>query len=114
MLLQERSTPAPSGGAYAGRRQRSIRIGNATVTPGHVATGDREGVTFVPPQPGTILDAADPTHVHDEWTRNKFDQGPGTKYKSSDIYSSPRDHALRQEYNAYLKKRLEEIRAGKK
>jgi len=36
------------------------------------------------------------------------------KYVSSDIYSSPRDPALRQEYNDYLKKRLEELRAGQK
>ena len=47
------------------------------------------------------------THVHDEWTRKKFDEG---KYKSSEIYGSPRDPALRQEYQDYLKKRLEEIR----
>ena len=38
----------------------------------------------------------------------------GDKYKSSEIYSSPRDQALREEYNEYLKKRLEEIKAGKK
>ena len=89
-----------------------IRIGNATVMPGDIAIGDREGVTFVPPQSlERIVDAADTTHIHDEWTRKKFDEG---KYKSSEIYSSPRDQALRDEYAAYLKKRLEEIRAGKK
>jgi len=44
-------------------------------------------------------------------TRKKFDEG---KYKSSDIYSSPRDPALKQEYQEYLKKRLEELEpAGK-
>ena len=42
-----------------------------------------------------------------EWTRKKFDEG---KYKSSDIYSTPRDPALKKEYDEYLKKRLEEIR----
>jgi hypothetical protein len=37
-----------------------------------------------------------------------FDTG---KYKSSEIYSSPSDPALRTQYQEYLKKRLEEIRA---
>ena len=53
------------------------------------------------------MDAADTTHIHDEWTRKKFDEG---KYKSSEIYGSPRDPALRKEYQEYLKKRLAEIR----
>ena len=54
-----------------------------------------------------ILDAADTTHIHDEWTRKKFDEG---KYKSSEIYGSPRDPALLKEYKEYLAKRLKEIR----
>jgi regulator of RNase E activity RraA len=84
-----------------------IRIGNVTVMPGDVAVGDREGVTFIPPQAlADILDRADNTHVHDEWTRKKFDEG---KYKSSEIYGSPKDPALQKEYAEYLKKRLEEI-----
>ena len=54
-----------------------------------------------------VVDNADVIHVHDEWTRKKFDEG---KYKSSEIYGSPRDPALKKEYDEYLKKRLEEIR----
>ena len=54
-----------------------------------------------------VVDNADSVHIHDEWTRKKFDEG---KYKSSEIYGSPRDPALRKEYQEYLKKRLEEIR----
>ena len=54
-----------------------------------------------------MLDRADVTHIHDEWTKWKFDEG---KYKSSEIYGSPRDPALKKEYEEYLKKRLEEIR----
>jgi hypothetical protein len=54
-----------------------------------------------------ILDKADVTHIHDEWTRKKFDEG---KYKSSEIYGSPRDPELKKEYDEYLKKRLAEIR----
>jgi regulator of RNase E activity RraA len=104
--------PSAIGGATLAAVNVPIRIGNVTVMPGDIAIGDREGVTFVPPQSlERIVDAADTTHIHDEWTRKKFDEG---KYKSSEIYSSPRDQALRDEYNAYLQKRLAEIRAGKK
>jgi regulator of RNase E activity RraA len=86
-----------------------VRIGNATVMPGDLVLGDREGVYFIPPQlVQAVLDKADETHVHDEWTRLKFDEG---KHKSSDIYSSPRDPELKKEYDEYLKKRLAEIRA---
>lgn len=85
-----------------------VRIGNVTVMPGDLVVGDREGISFIPPQLAQqILDAADTTHIHDEWTRKKFDEG---KYKSSEIYGSPRDPELRKEYQEYLKKRLEEIR----
>jgi regulator of RNase E activity RraA len=85
-----------------------VRIGNATVMPGDMVFGDPEGVYFVPPHlVKQIVDNADEVHVHDEWTRKKFDEG---KYKSSDIYGSPKDPALKQEYEEYRKKRLEEIR----
>ncbi|MEO8371897.1 MAG: dimethylmenaquinone methyltransferase [Candidatus Solibacter sp.] len=85
-----------------------IRVGNVTVMPRDLVVGDREGVYFIPPQfAQEIMDKADEVHVHDEWTRKKFDEG---KYKSSDIYSSPRDPELKKEYQEYLKKRLEELR----
>jgi regulator of RNase E activity RraA len=85
-----------------------IRIGNATVMPGDLVVGDREGVYFVPPQfVQEVLDRADEVHIHDEWTKKKFAEG---KYKSSEIYSTPSDPKLRQEYQQYLKKRLEELR----
>ena len=85
-----------------------IHIGNAIVMPGDLVVGDREGVYFVPPQfVQEVLDRADETHIHDEWTKKKFAEG---KYKSSEIYSTPTDPKLRQEYQEYLKKRLEELR----
>ena len=85
-----------------------VRIGNATVLPGDLVFGDAEGVYFVPPHlVQQIVDKADEVHIHDEWTRKKFDEG---KYKSSEIYGSPRDPALRKEYEEYLKRRLAEIR----
>jgi 4-hydroxy-4-methyl-2-oxoglutarate aldolase len=86
-----------------------IRIGDATVNPGDLVFGDREGVYFVPPSlVETILDQADVTHIHDEWTKKKFDEG---KYKSQEIYGSPTDPALKKEYEDYLAKRLAEIKA---
>ena len=86
-----------------------IKIGNATVMPGDMVVGDREGVYFVPPSLAQqVVDNADTLHIHDEWTRMKFDEG---KYKSSEIYGSPKDPALQQEYKEYLKKRLDEIHA---
>ena len=85
-----------------------IRIGQVTVMPGDLVMGDREGLYFIPPQLAQrVMDNADILHIHDEWTRKKFDEG---KYKSSDIYGSPHDPALKKEYEGYLKKRLEEIR----
>ena len=85
-----------------------VRIGNVTVMPGDMVVGDPEGVYFVPPHlVQGMVDNADVIHIHDEWTRKKFDEG---KYKSSDIYNRPRDPALQKEYDEYLKKRLEEIR----
>jgi regulator of RNase E activity RraA len=88
-----------------------IRIGNVTVMPGDLVMGDKEGVSFIPPSLAEgILDRADTLHIHDEWTRKKFDEG---KYKSSEIYSSPKDPALLKEYQEYLAKRLAEIKASR-
>jgi 4-hydroxy-4-methyl-2-oxoglutarate aldolase len=84
-----------------------VRVGGVTVMPGDLAVGDREGVYFIPPQfVKEVLDRADEIHVHDEWTKKKFDEG---KYKSSEIYGSPTDPKLKQEYQDYLKRRLDEI-----
>lgn len=81
-----------------------VRIGNATVMPGDVVFGDREGIYFIPPNLlKKVLDRADETHIHDEWTKMKLLTG---KYKSSEIYPSPSDPALKKEYAEYLKKRL--------
>jgi 4-hydroxy-4-methyl-2-oxoglutarate aldolase len=81
-----------------------VRIGNATVMPGDVVFGDREGVNFIPPNLiQGLVDAARITHIHDKWTQKKFDE---LKYKSSEIYSRPSDAALLKEYEEYLKQEL--------
>ncbi len=99
--------PTPIGNVMLTGINVPIRIGNVTVMPGDLVIGDREGVYFVPPQfVQEVLDKADETHIHDEWTKKKFAEG---KYKSSEIYGSPSDPKLKQEYEEYLKKRLDEI-----
>lgn len=100
--------PTPIGNVMLTGINVPVRIGGVTVMPGDMVFGDKEGVYFIPPQfVKEVVDNADEVHVHDEWTKKKFDEG---KYKSSEIYGSPRDPALKKEYQEYLKKRLEEIR----
>ena len=99
--------PTPIGNVMLTGINIPMRIGDVTVMPGDLAVGDREGVYFIPPQfVKEVLDRADIIHIHDEWTKKKFDEG---KYKSSEIYGSPTDPKLQQEYKDYLKRRLEEI-----
>jgi 4-hydroxy-4-methyl-2-oxoglutarate aldolase len=81
-----------------------IRIGSATVMPGDVVFGDREGVYFIPPHlVEKVVQQADITQIHDEWTKAKFKTG---KYKASELYPSPADPALKKEFEEYLKKRM--------
>jgi regulator of RNase E activity RraA len=78
-----------------------VVIGKVTVMPGDVVFGDSEGVYFIPPQlVKQVVDEADTIHIHDEWTKKKFDTD---KYKSTDIYPSPHDAELKKEYQEYLK-----------
>lgn len=82
-----------------------VRIGDATVVPGDVVFGDRTGVYFIPPQlVEEIVKRAEITRIHDVWTKEKFQTG---KYKSSELYSTPRDPELRKEYEEYKKQQLE-------
>jgi regulator of RNase E activity RraA len=81
-----------------------IRVGSATVMPGDLVFGDREGVYFIPPQlVELILKQAETTQSRDEWTKAKFQTG---KYKASELYPSPKDPGLKKEFDEYLKKRL--------
>ncbi len=99
--------PTPIGNVMLTGINIPIRIGGVTVMPGDLAVGDREGIYFIPPQlVKEVLDRADEIHIHDEWTKKKFAEG---KYKSSEIYSSPSDPKLKQEYQDYLKKKLDEL-----
>ena len=104
-------TPTWFGGSTLYGYNVPVRMGNVVVLPGDLAIGDREGVSFVPPSLAEhILDKADETHIHDEWTKMKFDQG---KYKSTEIYPSPRGEDTRKEYQEFLKKKLDELKAAR-
>ncbi len=85
-----------------------VKIGEAVVLPGDVVLGDSEGVIFIPPHlVKEICDAADLTHVHDDWTIKKFLTG---KYKASELYGGPGlPPDLQKEYDAYVKQRMAEI-----
>jgi 4-hydroxy-4-methyl-2-oxoglutarate aldolase len=88
-----------------------IRIGDATVMPGDAVFGDRTGVFFIPPQlVQQVIEQAETTQARDEWSIKMFDTG---KYKSSEIYGTPRDPALRKEREEYIKQRLEQKRMKK-
>lgn len=84
-----------------------VRIGQATVMPGDLVFADRGGIYFVPPQfIEEILDRADETHIHDEWTKAKLATG---KWKSSDLYPRPKDPAMQKEYDEYLAEQLKKM-----
>lgn len=85
-----------------------IRIGGATVMPGDIVVGDREGLTFVPPH--VVQEAAERakiTELHDIWTKNKLSTG---KWTASELYPRPSDPELVKEYEEWLAK--EKKKAG--
>jgi 4-hydroxy-4-methyl-2-oxoglutarate aldolase len=108
-----RSTdPTPIGNVMLTGINIPVRIGGVTVMPGDLVFGDREGVYFIPPHlVEPVVDNADVIHIHDEWTRKKFDEG---KYKSVEIYGSPSDPALKKEYQEYLQRKLEELKRSRR
>jgi len=84
-----------------------VRIGGATVMPGDVVLGDREGVTFIPPAlVQKIVDNAVEIRIHDEWTKMKLKTG---KYKSHEIYPRPQAPELIREYEEYRRQRYQEL-----
>ncbi len=99
--------PTPIGQVMLTGINVPIRIGNATVMPGDVVFGDREGVYFVPPHlVEQIVKNADEIHIHDEWTQMMIKTG---KYKSSEIYPTPRDPELKRQYEEFKKKKMSEL-----
>jgi 4-hydroxy-4-methyl-2-oxoglutarate aldolase len=88
-----------------------VKVGNAIVMPGDVVLGDSEGVIFIPPHlVQEIVEAAELTHIHDEWTKEKFLTG---KYKASELYPTPPTAELKKEYDEYVKKKLAEKRKAR-
>ena len=83
-----------------------VKIGEAIVMPGDVVLGDRTGIMFIPPQlVKEIVEKAELTHIHDEWTKAKFLTG---KYKASELYGGPLSPENQKEYDAYVKQKLGE------
>jgi len=83
-----------------------VRIGKATVMPGDLVFGDREGVNFIPPQAvERLLETAKTTHIHDDWVKAKFKT---RQFKSTDVYGSGslHDPALKKEYDDNMKEQL--------
>ena len=83
-----------------------VRIGKATVMPGDLVFGDREGVNFIPPQAvERRIEAAKTTRIHDDWVKSKFKTG---QFKSTDVYGSGslHDPALKKEYDDNMKEQL--------
>ena len=77
-----------------------VRIGTTTVMPGDLVVGDREGLTFVPPSlVESAVKQAKLTELHDIWTKGKLATG---RYKASELYPSPTNEALKQEYEEWL------------
>lgn len=98
--------PAAVAGVDVAGINIPVRIGEAVVMPGDVVLGDRTGIIFIPPQfVKQIVDQAVMTHIHDEWTKEKFLTG---KYKSSELYGGPLSPEMKKEYDEYVKKRLAE------
>jgi regulator of RNase E activity RraA len=96
--------PTPIGGAMLTGFNVPVRIGGITVMPGDVLLGDREGVSIIPPQlVDDVIKKAEDTKIHDDWTKMKFRE---KKWKSSDIYGSPRDPELKKEYEEYRNKAM--------
>ena len=96
--------PAAVGGVVVIGINIPVKIGEAIVMPGDIVRGDRTGITFIPPQlVQEIVDRAELTHIHDEWTKAKFATG---KYKSSELYPTPKSPELKKEYDEYVKQRL--------
>ena len=103
-IYYRHATPSAIGEVSLAAYNTPVRIGETTVLPGDVVFGDRTGIYFIPPQfVKEIVDRAEETHIHDEWTKGKFLSG---RYKSSDLYPRPKDPALLKEYEDYKARKL--------
>lgn len=78
-----------------------IRIGNATVLPGDIVFGDREGVYFIPPHlVKEVVESGEISMARDEWTIKMMATG---KYKASELYGRPTDPELMKQRREYIR-----------
>jgi hypothetical protein len=88
-----------------------VEISGAVAMPGDVVLGDREGVIFIPPHlVAEVLENADAIHIKDEWTKAKLITG---NYRASTLYGSPLSPEMQKEFDAFKKKRMQEIKAAR-
>lgn len=79
-----------------------IRIGQATVMPGDVALGDKEGITFVPAQlAGKLADDSEMTHLVDEWGHMMLREGKYTPGQIDAKWTRP----MVEEFNRWASQR---------
>lgn len=84
-----------------------IRIGHVTVMPGDVVLSDPEGLTFIPPQLAVkVADAADLTHLQDEWGHRMLREG---KYGPEQIDAAWSKDMI-QEFNRWAEKQGSTLR----
>jgi 4-hydroxy-4-methyl-2-oxoglutarate aldolase len=107
-IFFKKSHPAAVGDVMVAGINIPVKVGEAVVMPGDVVLGNSEGVIFIPPHlVKEIVDTADLTHIHDEWTKAKFMTG---KYTASELYGGPPlSKELQKEYDAFVKKRMAEL-----
>ncbi len=68
------------------------------------SSATRPDFCFLPPKTvKPIVDRAEETHIHDEWTKEQFTT---CKYKSSELHPTPKDPKIKAEYEEYKRKRL--------
>jgi 4-hydroxy-4-methyl-2-oxoglutarate aldolase len=107
-IFFKKSHPAAVADVMVAGINIPVKVGEAVVLPGDVVLGNNEGVIFIPPHlVKEIVDTADLTHIHDEWTKAKFLTG---KYTASELYGGPPlTPELQKEYDAFVKKRVAEL-----
>ena len=90
---------ASSGRAVVSGVNIPIRIGDAVIMPGDLVIGDEDGILAIPPQfVSEVIKTTIINRRRDVWIKKAFDLG---RFKSSEIYGSPRDPVLLKQFNDY-------------
>ncbi len=111
-IFYKKAHPAAVSGVLMVGLNIPVEISGAVAMPGDVVLGDREGVIFIPPHlVQAVLDRADELHIKDEWTKAKLITG---EYRASELYGSALSPEMQKDYDAFKKKRTEELEAARR